>query len=332
MYIMEKNTATLHFPYQGAKAMIEPISAGLGQQRSPWNTRRLWSLWDMVKHPLNDLYRQLNALWTKTRDAAVACGDNSAEGQLPISPAERKELGELAEKARSLCEKFELDGAAYEADELHKFATAKPPAICPRRDTHDKLDRLLGQIQFGLDGKFFVYLTAERVKQWKSFESAGLVQNVKTAFGDDAAHDLEAAIDCYLSENDTACVFHLMRAVEHGLRALAWDRCVIFDKESPIELQDWGKIVDKLESKEKEITSYPKTVAREEQFEFYHSAMVELRAFKNLYRNPTDHARVFYDGPQALSALTHVSAFLRRLATKISATSRTPERWTKAQL
>jgi hypothetical protein len=146
-----------------------------------------------------------------------------------------------------------------------------------------------------------------------------------------AREDIAEAGNCLACGRATACVFHLMRAAEIALRVLAWDRRIKFVKRPnvPIELRQWDEILQELENSEKKIQQYKLTLAREAQLAFYHGAMVELRAFKNLYRHRTAHARKIYDIDQARSAMTHVSGFMKILATKISENQRTPLMWKK---
>jgi hypothetical protein len=145
-----------------------------------------------------------------------------------------------------------------------------------------------------------------------------------------AQYDIKESGNCLATGCNTAAIFHLMRVAELGLRTVAWDRRVKFPKNSPLELKQWGEIFKGLEDAEKQIQSFPKTKARESQFEFYHGALIEFRAFKNLYRDRTDHARRNYDEYEARSAFEHVSSFMRILATKISEKKRTPLIWKKA--
>jgi hypothetical protein len=149
-----------------------------------------------------------------------------------------------------------------------------------------------------------------------------------------ARDDIKEAGSCLATTRGTACIFHLMRVAEIGLRVLAWDRRVRFVKRPhvPLELRQRDEILVQLENSETEIQQYKQSLAREAQLAFYHGAMVELRAFKNLYRHRTAHAREIYDVDQARSAMTHVSAFMRVLASKISEAKRTPKIWKKANI
>lgn len=149
-----------------------------------------------------------------------------------------------------------------------------------------------------------------------------------------ARDDIKEAGSCLATGRATASIFHLMRVAEIGLRVLAWDRRVKFVKRPhvPLELRQWDEILVQLENSEAEIQQYKQSLAREAQLAFYHGAMVELRAFKNLYRHRTAHARKIYDIDQARSAMNHVSAFMRLLATRISEGKRTPKIWGKANI
>ena len=142
-----------------------------------------------------------------------------------------------------------------------------------------------------------------------------------------AKNDISQAGNCLAVECCTACVFHLMRVVEHGIRALANDRDVNISK-GPIELATWEQLIKELEKSEAAIQQYPKTLAREAQLNFYHGAMIEVRAFKNKFRNSVMHTRDEYDLHEAMSAFTHVRTFMQVLSEKISDHSRTPTVWT----
>jgi len=162
-------------------------------------------------------------------------------------------------------------------------------------------------------------------------DNQALFADLKTAFPS-AIADLTDAANCLAVECPTACVFHAMRAAEIGLRSLAWDRRVQIPKKRPIELATWEAIIKELEKSETEIISYPVTLAREAQLDFYHGALMEFRAFKNKFRNPAMHSRDRYDRDEAKSALTHVVDFLRVLSSRIGEKNRTPKVWGRNEI
>ena len=78
---------------------------------------------------------------------------------------------------------------------------------------------------------------------------------VATAFPS-ASRDIREAGNCLAVECCTASVFHLMRASEFALRALARDRRVEFS-DRPLEEKEWGQILSNLEAKASGVTSKP---------------------------------------------------------------------------
>lgn len=146
-----------------------------------------------------------------------------------------------------------------------------------------------------------------------------------------AASDIKEAGNCLAADCPTAAVFHLMRVAEYGLRALAYDRRIKLDKNKPIDLAGWEDLLRRLEDAEDAIRHFPRTGAREAQFEFFHGANMEVKRFKNKFRNRLMHSRESYDKSEAMSAFNHVKAFMEILATRVSERTRTPIRWRGSQ-
>jgi hypothetical protein len=158
--------------------------------------------------------------------------------------------------------------------------------------------------------------------------------DVTSAFGS-ASRDIKEAGNCLAAECNTAAVFHLMRAAEFGLRALAMDRKVEFS-DKPIEHKEWGQILPSLETVVRQwkdgtvpASRWPDHFIREKQIRFYHEAIQELRSFNEAWRSHVSHAdqHAFYDNPQAASIYGHVREFMQKLATRISEHAKTDEFW-----
>jgi hypothetical protein len=148
-----------------------------------------------------------------------------------------------------------------------------------------------------------------------------------------ARDDIREALNCLAAECSTAAVFHAMRVAEIGLRVLGYDREVQIFKnratllEIPIALATWDQVLKELEEAERAIQNYPQTLAREEQFEFYHGAMMQIRRFKNVFRNNIMHTRESYDRGQAQNAVDQVRDFMVILSSKLKEGERTPAIW-----
>jgi hypothetical protein len=186
------------------------------------------------------------------------------------------------------------------------------------------LNSLKGAFVDGLKKRCFLIVCGDRTEYVE--QGALFGAEVRKAFPS-ASSDIREAGNCLAAECNTAAVFHLMRAVEHGLRALAEDREVKLSKGVPIELGTWEDLLRQLEGAEAEIQNFPKTLAREDQYAFYHGAMMELKRFKNVFRNAVMHTREEYDRDQAHSVFVHVRAFMQGLASKIAEGVTTPRIW-----
>lgn len=128
-----------------------------------------------------------------------------------------------------------------------------------------------------------------------------------------AEDDIRASVDLWALHHSTAAVFHLMRVLEHGLRALAADLGKSFD------IQNWQNVLDEIES---EIRNQSKTLPRgaekTERLKFLSEAAKEFHFFKDGWRNHVSHNRSAYDEDQARSVMNHVRSFMNGLARKLS--------------
>ncbi|MGO8808971.1 MAG: hypothetical protein ACLQJF_05875 [Candidatus Sulfotelmatobacter sp.] len=147
-------------------------------------------------------------------------------------------------------------------------------------------------------------------------------QEVKSAFKS-AIPDIREAGNCIAIESGTAAVFHLMRAVERGLRALCRDlgiRGVPRKKKYvPIEYAVWETMFQQLHGKvDKKIDALPAGPKKQKLQEFYYPLLQDLRGFKDAFRNHVMHDRKIYSAKAADDLLDYVRRFMSLLATKIS--------------
>jgi len=88
--------------------------------------------------------------------------------------------------------------------------------------------------------KFVGYLPPERARFWGMEKPFG--DKVFESFPSTRA-DFTAAGNCYAIEQYNACVFHLMRVIEKGLRVIARERGIKNIGGSRLEWHDWGTII-----------------------------------------------------------------------------------------
>ena len=130
-----------------------------------------------------------------------------------------------------------------------------------------------------------------------------------------AVYELVEANNCYALGRSTACVFHLMRALEIGLGSL----CRVFSV--PFEHTNWHPAIEAVEKKIRDMGTEPGWKAQmdwKNQQEFYSQAASSLMTFKNAWRNYTAHARGKYDENEAAGMLFNMKAFMQKIALKLS--------------
>jgi hypothetical protein len=131
-----------------------------------------------------------------------------------------------------------------------------------------------------------------------------------------AAEDVVECVDLWAMSHPTASVFHAMRILEHGLRALAKHVGRTFD------IQNWQNIIDEIESEIRERSKkLPRGQEKNEKLKFLSEAAKEFTYFKDGWRNYVSHNRSNYDEHQARSVYEHVRAFMTVLSSQLKETS-----------
>jgi hypothetical protein len=131
---------------------------------------------------------------------------------------------------------------------------------------------------------------------------------------DDIEFDVIEAGKCLALARSTACVFHLMRVAEIGLRHLARRLRVKLPKTS-ILLAEWQALLQGMDSRLATLRNLPKARrGRDEMITYYSQLRLEFTAIRDVWRNHVSHARECYDAREALRAYDHVQLLMRRLA------------------
>lgn len=192
--------------------------------------------------------------------------------------------------------------------------------LLPVADTHEKANRAMEQvfntIEFELEGRRF-HGPVRRYQQY--FEQPKLFgEEVFKAFSS-ANDDIFEAGTCLALERGTACVMHLMRVVEAGLKALA-------RKLEIGQQNDWGSYLRKIDE---ELARRLKAAGKRTPDEqFYAEARLMLDSVRVAWRNPTMHIENSYAPERAEEILIAVRSLMRHLATNVSEWSST---WDESQ-
>lgn len=136
--------------------------------------------------------------------------------------------------------------------------------------------------------------------------------DVESVFAD-ARDDISAAARCLALGQWTASVFHSMRVLEHGLRALAAKLSLPPDA---VVLENWNTVIERIEKAIRDLQNQPKSLLKAETLEKYSKAAVQFRYFKDAWRNHVSHSRASYDEGAAQSVFNHTKQLMQHLATQ----------------
>lgn len=128
-------------------------------------------------------------------------------------------------------------------------------------DFGDEIRFLNETIYSELKARLFVFVPPEKAERINKLteEWGGILVSFPSA-----RDDINAAVECYALDCNTACVFHSMRVAERGMRTLAKSLKVrtIGPQKHPLEFAEWGLILSALAGKLKASSSPPEGALR----------------------------------------------------------------------
>lgn len=177
-----------------------------------------------------------------------------------------------------------------------------------------EIELLHNDIILELSKKKFAYVPSPNDKYFEVDHLFGNDVAVKIPL---AIFDIKDAGNSIAASLDTAAVFHLMRAAEHGLRALANKLRVSIRHKGqpcPLELGDWEQIITEIKNKIAATRQLPKgSKQRQVKLELYSDAADHCTFMKDIWRNNTAHTRKPYKQSEAIAILERVRDFMQFL-------------------
>src|SRR3981189_3006227 len=178
-----------------------------------WDSRRLWSLWEMINFfflVFEIAMRSLETAIKLERDKPVGAFINNLENEWYRSIFDLVDAKVIAplkiEETKLTAARL---GFLFEKDAAHSHSEAA-----------DLLQRLRDEIRAGSSNHFFFHYPKEL---------AALLSSIKDDWADAIAvlpeleREIQAGVDCYAMGDYPGCVFHMMRIAEAGLREIARD-------------------------------------------------------------------------------------------------------------
>ena len=180
--------------------------------------------------------------------------------------------------------------------------------------TESELKVISQRMQDELGRCVFLQMPSEKIKYYKNETIFG--KNVTEKFGDIAKRHIREAGNCYALDNNDACVYHLMIAMEQAVQKFGEKLKVKTgkkDKNNKFKELVWDNILNELKPKISAMSQ--RTKNQKTKFEKYNAIHSYLYAVKDAWRNPTMHPRPQgYNELEALNILNHVRSFMNELA------------------
>jgi hypothetical protein len=173
------------------------------------------------------------------------------------------------------------------------------------------MESLARRIQYELARNMFMFVPRDKaLRLTTGGKGAGnqMGQEVLTRFPD-LALDIHHAYSCWALDLSTACVFHLVRIVETGLRELA---AVLHlqVKDRPM----WNDYLVAIENHVRPPGGGKGTLSREEEI-FYSDMVAHIRAISRAWRNPVVHEiAASYENDEATKILNNIEALMQSIS------------------
>ena len=292
------------------------ISCAEDQAVWPWQAEpyRLWSLLDMQRHLAGNWLALIGTLERIRWLILLAPEHDRADSPYVMAREEfekhrRESFGwmktefedlpfteSLRKQYRRLMERL---------SEEHRFRQSDALQIVTQ------IDELKFNIQSELEAQLFFVVPTIRKPWFHEGDAAIFGNKVSDAFPD-STPELAEAGRCLALARWTACVFHLMRALELALHKWALELGVT--QFSAIELENWKTILDAAEKRIRALEQQPKSMVKDAELKYYSETLGHFRSVKDAWRNHVAHARERYDEERTLPIANHVREFMRLLA------------------
>lgn len=222
-------------------------------------------------------------------------------------------------KVEHICEPFGMELTLRRVHSALNAAFTRPPCTLEKLLWETK--EIEGAIRSDLLKVVWMHIPLDKAEYHeearKNRKLPSLLNERATRRFPKANKEITKAANCYATGSNTACVFHLMRAAEHGMRALAAELNVSFVRspQTPIELRTWGEVITGITSA---INAKPnaKTPIEAKKLELYNKAANQLQIFKDAWRDVVMHNRErkdYLEG-ETKDLMNSVCTFIEELA------------------
>jgi hypothetical protein len=185
-------------------------------------------------------------------------------------------------------------------DRLYIFRSRLIPGRTSVEDAHSELQGLTVALANEMHRTWFCYLPREKAQLQR--DAPGEWSKVVAVFPT-IQPEIESAHRCYSVGADTACVFHLMRAMETAVRKLSRRLRVTITPQTT-----WRQMTGSMDSKIKAMPE--KTFRQKDKKNDWEEARANLHHVGSVWRNKTMHPAKSYTPSQAKEILQATRVFM----------------------
>lgn len=272
--------------------------------------RHFGSLWEMISFLSGNCFAAVGNISQASQQLYDTQG--GADGMVVIKAHFFEAVQRSVEEVLRVAGEIVLDAtqaSAIQALEIMSRAHCEPVgAYTMSASDSERLAWVLANIKMNfstqLDSRIVLVLSSQ---------NAGFVLSDEPPFGREvedafplAAEEISEAAKCLALQRNTACVFHLMRAMERAVARLS--EAIGTGKTTE---KEWGKILSDISQT---IEAMPKGDERNK----WSQSHSHLYHVKQAWRNDTMHPKKTYTDDQAQAVFTAVHSFMRHLAVLVA--------------
>jgi hypothetical protein len=227
----------------------------------------------MVKFLAGDLTRVIDLLdyWRRCIGEIVV----ESGPLIELSNLDRENVSDALKRLRALCERLPLKASNEIGVTLGRrlagaVRVSENPA-CHARMVEIALEDILNCLKKEVCDIQFAFVHPDKVGFFEQHDLFG--ERVSSAFPS-AQSEIQDAGNCLAGDLHTAAVFHLMRAAEHGLRALAGELRVRLRVQ--LEYAGWEEVIRAVDRKLTALRAKPRGKKKAEALEFYRLTLARI--------------------------------------------------------
>jgi hypothetical protein len=264
---------------------------------------RLWSLLEMLK-AFSAPYLAVMVMMERARTSLIEAEHDLLPRDFALMKVQRAtETMREQYKLLPLSESF-----GRQLQRLLDAASARPADI-------SKVQVLVDEIQLNLHSELgswrFLALHKARFSLYAEAGNWAAEASIGDSSGE-VESELTSASRCYALEEWTACVFHLMRAVESALRI--WSTHLGSSLKMPLQEANIQELINAATKKLEALGGETRTEERSQELQYFGSTLAHFKAIKSAWRNHVAHSKKTYDERDAEEISRNVRTFMRELS------------------